>query len=160
MFLAFIAPLSYSFQKVWERCTRFYAQRRWIMVEVDSMRSPALFHAVANRIEEVAEKQSATCSSDVEALTEYDKTLGRTMVRMRYWGSRSRSMFVRLPGELAMEVLYDRGDDVICGRERSVQNRERLVLRLPASSNRLADKAALKDWLLLCMECHLEPQLT
>ena len=127
---------------------RVYERRRWLRIELDSMHSPTLFNAVSDAIEKVAERQSDTCSSDVEAFTEYDKPTGRTQVRMRFWGCRSRTVYVKLVGgrgSREMKVVYDRGDDVVCGRDQSVQHRERLVLRLPASRDRLTDKMQLKE---------------
>merc|ERR1711957_1006909 len=88
---------------------------------------------------------------------------GRTQVRMRFWGTRSRVVRIRLQAHndaskcRDLTVNYDRGDDVVCGRDQSVQFKERLVLHMPASSDRLADKALLKTWLTACVELYREP---
>ena len=60
---------------------------------------------------------------------------------------RRRSLFVE----------YTRGDDIVCGRDHSIQNREILVLRLGASRDRLADKQLLTRWMHRCLKIYEKP---
>ena len=119
-----------------------------IQVEIDSVRAGTLFNAVVERIDQVAESSGETCSCDVEGLTQYDKTLGRTQVRMRYWGKEPRTVNLELAQGRKLTVVFTRGEDVICGRDHALTSREMLQLRLRASSDRLADKRFLREWLL------------
>lgn len=81
--LLFCVPtLSYGLQKVWHRVLLAWRYSGTIQVEIDSVRASTLFNAVADRIDQVAESSGETCSCDVQGLTQYDKTLGRTQVRM------------------------------------------------------------------------------
>ena len=161
---ALVAPLTVVYRHVFKHAGQLYERLRWVRAEVDSIRGASLFMAVANEIEEVAEKQRSTCSSDVEALTEYDRTKGVTSVKLRYWGRRSKTVRVGLnDDEGARRVLlvdYARGDDIVCGRDHSIQNREVLVLRLGASRDRLADKRLLTRWMHRCLKIYEQPPRT
>ena len=90
-------------------------------MEIDSVRAGTLFNAVVERIEQVAESSGETYSCDVEGLTQYDKTLGRTQVRMRYWGKEPRTVNLELAHGRKLTVVLTRGQDVICGRDRPSQ---------------------------------------
>ena len=161
LLLAFLAPVSFLFQQIWVFGWRHFEGRRWLRVEVDSVHSHTLFHAVADHLGQVAESSSATCSSDMEAFVEYDKATGCSQVRLRYWGSRSRHLLAQLWGTVgprAMIVHYDRGEDITMGRDHQRVTPERLVLRLAVSGDRLADKHFLRSWLLQCLQLYKEPQ--
>ena len=54
-------------------------------------------------------------------------------------------------------MVFTRGEDVICGRDHAVTSREILQLRLKVSSDRLADKRFLQEWLQSCVELFKEP---
>ena len=144
LLLAFLAPASLVFQRIWALTWRHVERRRWLRVEVDSLHSKTLFHAVADRIDSAAETCSATCSSDMEAFVEYDKATACSQVPLRYWGTRSQHLLVHLlgtGGPRAMLVHYDRGDDIAVGRGQQRVTPERLVLRCcrPASGYVLTD---------------------
>ena len=156
LLLACVAPLSWAAQRVWDRVRVAVDEWRHIRVEVDSLHSSTLFNALTERIEQEAESRTSTCSSDVLGGTEYDKKLGRTQVKFSFWGSRSRVVHVRLPGCRQMAVTYARKDDVIAGRDHSLQSHECMILRLRASADRRADKAFLREWLLSCVERYKE----
>ena len=155
--LACVAPLSFAANETWNRVQLIWGQWGSIQVLVDSMRAATLFNAVADRIEEVAESKAETCSSNVESFTMYDKTLGKTQIRMRFWGKESHTVHLKLAGNRSLAVTFSRGDDVICGRDHSVKTRESLIIRMRSSNDRLADKKFLKDWLLSCVEWFKEP---
>eukprot|EP00929_Paragymnodinium_shiwhaense_P034607 TRINITY_DN18802_c0_g1_i1.p1 TRINITY_DN18802_c0_g1~~TRINITY_DN18802_c0_g1_i1.p1 ORF type:complete len:447 (+),score=82.06 TRINITY_DN18802_c0_g1_i1:486-1826(+) len=121
------------------------------------MQSQTLFNAVVNQIEEVAEARNETASSAVEAFTGYDKSIGRTQVRMRFSGKTNRTLRMELAGGRRLTATFSRGDDVICGRDHSVQSREKVVLHLAGSNQRLADKKLMKEWLLSCVERFRKP---
>ena len=158
---ALMAPLTYFYNIVLRRAVLLYEQIYWVRAELDSMRGKTLYNAVALNIEEAAERSVETASADMMALTEYDKKLGRTSVKLSYWGSRPKAVHLRLSNahlELrALRVDFERGGDVICGRDSSVQNREVLVLRLAASGNLLADKRLLAQWLHGCLMAYQTP---
>jgi len=161
LLLAFLAPGGLVFQRIWALGWRHLERRRWLRVEVDSLHSKTLFHAVADHIEKTAELCSATCSSDMEAFVEYDKATACTQVRLRYWGSRSRHVLVQLLGTgapRAMLVHYDRGDDIAVGRDQQRVTPERLVLRMAATGDRLVDKHFIRSWLSKCVQRYKEPQ--
>ena len=60
-------------------------------------------------------------------------------------------------GRRVLLVDYARGDDIVCGRDHSIQNREVLVLRLGASRDRLADKRLLSRWMYRCHKIYEQP---
>ena len=155
--MAFTAPLSFAAGHAGHRCQRVWAQWGCIRVVVDSMRSGTLFNAVADHIERIAEARKETCSSELEGSTIYDKSLGRTQVKMRFWGKEARTVHLQLPGGRRLSASYSRGDDVVCGRDHAVTTRECLVLRLRASNDRLADKKFLQEWLVSCVELFRKP---
>ena len=158
LLLAFLAPMSVFYTKVWTILSTHYEEWQFIRVEVDSMRAPLLFTAVAHKIEQVAEARPITCSSDMDGCCEYDKSTGRTQVHVRFWGSRPRSIRMRLHviegDHREIMVQFSRGADVVCGREQAVQNREQFILWMRASGDRLADKGLLKQWLDACLDAH------
>ena len=92
LLLAVVALASYAARKVWHRVLISWERWRNIQVVIDSIRGTTLFNAVLERIEQAVEAKSETCSSMVEAFTIYDKTLGRTQVRMRFWGKDARQV--------------------------------------------------------------------
>ena len=158
LMVALIPTLNWVFRLAWQQSQPVLAKfRGHIRMEVDSVRSPTLFHAVADRIEKVAEEKDTTASVDCEGTTEYNKSSGRTEVRLRYWSSRERSVPLRLEGDRKMMVMYVRGDDVVCGRDQSVQNRECFILELASSGSTIADKGYLKTWLLSCIDLYVQP---
>lgn len=55
-----------------------------------------LFEALTDFLAKEAERQGVTCSWDQEALQEHDKLTGKIQVRLRFWGSKSRTMSIRL----------------------------------------------------------------
>ena len=161
LLLACLAPLSFLFQKIFALGWRHFEGRRWLRVEVDSLHSHTLFHALADYIAEVAESGSATCSSDMEGFVEYDKATGCSQVRLRYWGSRSRYLLTQLSapgGSRGMVVQYDRGEDLTMGRDHKRVSPERLVLRMAVSGDPSADKVLMRSWLLKCVQRYKEPQ--
>jgi hypothetical protein len=121
------------------------------------MRSGTLFNAVADHIENVAETTKEMYSSELEGSTIYDKSMGRTQVKLRFWGRDTRTVLLQLPGGRRLSASYSRGDDVVCGRDHAVTTRECFVLCLRASSDRLADKKFLQEWLLSCVELFRKP---
>jgi len=151
-----LAPMSMFYSKVWHIGSNYFLERRFISVVVDSMRSPILFEALSANIADAADIQSSTSSTDVSAFTEYDKSRGRLQVRLNYWGSRSRSIRILVYGR-PVTIDFSRGEDVVCGRDQSVQNRERLTLLLQVSRDRLADKRLLKTWLETCVGKFRQP---
>ena len=160
LLMMLVYPLGLMYKRVWLSVVRVYKHRNFVRIEVDSMRAPTLFNAVADQIENVAESNSATCSSDAEACTQYDKAEGRTRVRMRFWGGPNRSVNIKLSdcqSHRDMVVHYKRGDDIVCGRDHTVQSREILILELPASRDRLVDKQLVGKWLHECVERYREP---
>ncbi len=161
--LGFMAPISMGFKSVWAQSALLYEQGRFVQCEVDSMRAPVLFHAIADCVEVFAEASKETCSRDVEACTQYNKATGYTHIRMRFWGSRAKTVRLRLQlgvdeEERCLDVIYERGADVVCGRDQTVDNRERLVLRMPVSRDCLRDKVLLRNWLLECVKRHQKPE--
>ena len=52
---------------------------------VDATQSPALFQAVLQEIEDVAESRCDTSASEIESSTIYDKRTGLTQVQMPAW---------------------------------------------------------------------------
>ena len=76
LLLASVAPLILAAKEVWIRSLHIWGQWGCIQVVLDSMSSAKLFDALAECVEQVAESRADTCSSDVEAFTSYDKTLG------------------------------------------------------------------------------------
>ena len=161
LLFAFLAPISMLYSHVWSILSNYYLEQRFISITIESMQSPLLYSALAAKIQDIAETRSITSSSDMRAYTEYDKSIGRVQVRMQYWGSRSRSIRMRLHGfeNASREVIvqFTRGEDVVCGRDQAVQNREQLTLLVRASHNRLADKQCLKNWLDICVDKYREP---
>ena len=115
------------------------------------------FQCFADHIERIAEARKETCSSEVEGSTIYDKSLGRTQVRLRFWGQAARTVHLELPQGRRLSVSHSRGDDVVCGRDHAVTTQERLVLSLRASNDRLVDKKLLEEWLLSCVESFRKP---
>ena len=89
---------------VLQRCERAWTQWGCINVVVDSMRSGTLFNAVADHIERIAEAKNESCSSEVEGSTAYDKSLGRTQVKMRFWGKDARVVHLHLQGNRRLAV--------------------------------------------------------
>ena len=157
LILACVAPLSWVAQRAWDYICVAVDEWRHLRVEVDSLHSATLFHALTDRIEQAAESNTRTCSSDVQGCTTYDKKLGCTQVKFSFWGSRSRVVRLRLPGCRQMTVTYARKDDLITGRDHCLSSHECVILRLRASRDRCADKAFLQDWLLSCVERYREP---
>ena len=115
----------------------------------------------SREIEASAGARADTASRDMEAFTEYDRTNGRTLVQMSYGSKRPKTVNMCLVsvGHQWRELRadFERGADIICGRDHSVQNREAIVLRLAASSDLMADKQLLKKWLLYCVKAYQEP---
>jgi hypothetical protein len=155
--MAFTAPLSFTARHAGHRCQHVWAHWGCVRVVVDSMRSGTLFNAVADHIENVAETTKEMYSSELEGSTIYDKSMGRTQVKLRFWGRDTRTVLLQLPGGRRLSASYSRGDDVVCGRDHAVTTRECFVLCLRASSDRLADKKFLQEWLLSCVELFRKP---
>ena len=88
--------LSCSVSFVWRRVLSSWRHPGAIQVGIDSLQAGTLFRAVTECIEQVAETNNETCSCEVEGLTAYDKTLGRTQVLMRHWGKAERVVNLEL----------------------------------------------------------------
>ena len=161
LLFALVAPLTFVYQNIYTKALFLYEHMYWVRVELDSVRSKSLFDAVADEIEKTAEMQVQTSSADVEAFSAYDRTSGRTAVKMRYWGKHPKRVRLRLPDDNCrlreLRVDFNRGADMVCGRDHSITNREVLVLRLAASQNRLHDKQLISRWLQDCLKIHQRP---
>ncbi len=154
--LALLHYVDKPWRWLWALCETSYQQAYWVRCEVDSMRSPVLFDALADSIAKVAEASNATCSRNVEGLTEYDKITGRTQVLLRFWGCGSKPVRVSItiPQLGSVSIVYERGDDVVCGRDHAVQHRERLVVCAPVGTDCELTKRLLQAWLLDRVERH------
>jgi len=155
--MACTAPLSFVAGHANQRCRHVWAQWGCIRVVLDSMRSGTLFNAVTERIECIAEAKKEMFSAELEGSTIYDKSSGRTEVKLSFWGKEARTVHLQLPGGRRLSASYSRGDDVVCGRDHAVTTRECLVLCLKISNDRLADKKFLQEWLLSCVELYKKP---
>ena len=158
---ALMAPITYGYQQLYVRAVLWFGKLWWVRVELDNLRGKTLFNAVAGEIEDKADENGHTASTDMEASTNYDRIRGQNSVKMSYWSKRPKTVRLRLcagDGQWRqLKVHFERGADVICGRDHSVQNREAIVLRLAASGNLLADKKLLLRWLQHCLKLHQEP---
>ena len=65
LILACVAPLSWAAQRAWDHICVAVDEWRHLRVEVDSLHSATLFHALTDRIEQAAESNTSTCSLDV-----------------------------------------------------------------------------------------------
>ena len=156
-----MAPLTYMSNIAFRRAVLLYEKIFWVRVELDSMKSKALYNAVSVAIEEVAEGRNDTASADMLGTAEFDRKIGRTLVNLGYWSSRPKTVGLQLrdaqlqPRKLRVD--FECGADIVCGRDNSVQNRGSLVLRLAASGDLLADKRILSQWLHDCLTAYQAP---
>ena len=161
LLFALMAPMTYVYNIAFRRAVLLYEKIFFVRVELDSMKGKTLYNAVALAIEEVAEGRNDTASADMLGTTEFDRKMGRTLVKLSYWNSRPKTVRLQLRNaELQPRRLYvdfDCGADIVCGRDHSVQNRGSLVLRLAASGNLLADRHILSQWLHDCLTAYQAP---
>ena len=156
-----MAPLTYMYNIAFRRAVLLYEKIFWVRVELDSMKSKALYNAVSVAIEEAAERRNDTASADMLGTAEFDRKMGRTLVNLSYWSSRPKIVRLQIRDVQLqwrkLRVDFECGADIVCGRDNSVQNRGSLVLRLAASGDLLADKRILLQWLNDCLTAYQAP---
>ena len=161
LLFALITPLTYVYQKIYDKAMLLHESYWWFRVNLDSMSSKELYTAVLYEIQKVAEAQHATASTDVEAFTEYDRNHGITSIQMRGFGTRPKTLRLRLPDEdghvRELRAHFNRGDDIVCGRDHAVQRRDWLSLRLASSGDVPKDRELLKRWMKYCMKLYNDP---
>ncbi|CAE7713908.1 unnamed protein product, partial [Symbiodinium pilosum] len=121
---------------LWSMLVPLFQNVLFIRVEVRRFVSATLFEAVTDFLAKEAERQGLTCSWDQEALQEHDKLTGKIQVKLRFWGSQSRTMSIclRIPTDpespdsahherLDMRVEFRPGDDIVCGRDARIERR-------------------------------------
>lgn len=154
-----------ALRSLWATLIRLCQRMLYIRVEVSRYVSTTLFEALTDFLAKEAEMQGLTCSWDQEALQEHDKLTGKIKVKLRFWSSRARSMWIRLRvpkvmhganpelqdvhmEDMDLQVEFIPGDDIVCGRDSRVERREVLVLSVRSNPARaLLDKEMLVRWM-------------
>ena len=154
---ACVPPVSYAARKLIDHLALVWQHRWTLEVVLDSITSTTLFEAVLVTIEEVAEGKDETASACVEAFTEYDKSHGRTQVRMRLGSRVPHTLQMDLADGHHLTATFSKGASVICGRDHALTAQETLVLRLSRTHSLSADKKLMQRWLLSCVERYRRP---
>ena len=140
---------------IYEALVRVYHRLWFLRVEIRRVMSATLFDAVSNILAEEAELDGETCSWDTEASQEHDDVTGEYSVKLRFWGSCARNLRVRIEDKddmelrlLSLDVQYDPGTDIVCGRDARLHSQATLVLSIRTTRQRAqGDKAVLRKWL-------------
>ena len=157
LLFACVPPISYAARRLFDHLALVWQHRGTLEVVLDSITSRTLFDAVLSSIEEVAETKDETASTCVDAYTEYDKSHGRTQVRMRLSGRVPHTLQLNLADGHHLTATFSKGASVICGRDHALTAQETLVLRLSRTRNLSVDKKLMQDWLLACVERYRRP---
>ena len=172
LILGFSFYIAAGLQALWSLLLQTFEKILYLRVEVRKYAAQTLFEAITETLAAEAEQVGATCSWDQEAVQEHDKLTGKNAVKLRFWGSRARSMqiCIRVPmleqesehqqfQLLNLQVAFQPGEDIVCGRDSRLERNEVLVLSVRSSSSRaLQEKKLLARWMELSYEKFVKPE--
>ena len=165
-----VAALQFVYAAFTRACDNMWMLR----TAIRRISTPTLFDAVTAALAVEAEKCGTTCSWDTEAMQEHDSITGHLSVKLGFWSTRSRDLRLYVavhedvtdahPGfvseceaptrrsqGLRLDIHYDAGEDVVCGRDAHLQSRAIMVLsRRTSAHSALEDKRLLCKWLDSC----------
>ena len=138
--------------------TRFkeaYEEMFYLRVELHRMKSKTLFDAVTQALMKQADEDGRACSSDEEAMHEYDEVSGVFKTIFRFWSSKPRTIQIRFKlkenlqrPDLNVHVEYLPGERVIHGRDQHMSRNEVIVIWMRTCPEKIKEhRTHLREWL-------------
>lgn len=155
-----------ALRHLWTKLSQLCMENFYLRLELRRMNNSTLFDAVTEALASEAEKTGDSCSPDQDIMQDHDSLTGKLTIKLRYWGSQNRTVYVRLyPGDpseaeegVHICVCFKPGEDVVCGREHRLQRREVLVIWARTSpANVMSHKDLVIRWLEGAYQNYVKP---
>ena len=147
--------------KGWGMLLQFGEEVLFMQVTIKSTRASTLYHAVCEHVAFIAAgADGASVSRDMVAGLDYDATVGRSTVKLHFWGRRGKTVRLSISQagrQMKMTVTQMHNADILTGRDHQPTADDCLLLRLRSSDSSLAlDASLVQNWLQICVDEYLK----
>ena len=162
--LGLMSYFSVLIYKGWDILLQFGEETLLMQITIKSTRAGTLYNAVCEHVASIAAKtHGASVSRDMEAGLEYDATVGRSIVKLEYWGRRGKTVRMKImsqalpASEKTIVVTQIRNAEILTGRNHQPTADDCLILRMWSNDSSLEhDSLLVQSWLQTCASEHLK----